>query len=366
MERFERFLAAALDEQRGYLTASERDLYARGKKLRPILLLLSARLTGRRSAGRPTVDDGVAGGGVVSGPVVTDKAVKAAVSLEMLHVATLIHDDIVDQAPLRRGLMSVHGERGTEMAVLLGDMQFIQAIRCFAHAVETERDMRLVRLVLDVGFRICCGELDELQTDPEASPQELRERYLQTVDRKTAMLFGLACEAGASLADAGERATFQISRFGRSFGLAFQIMDDLMDFVRPDAASGKALARDLRQGRLSLPIIYALEELPREHELHEIVRRPLADQPITDQPVAEQTTAEETVRRVVDAVVASSGFLRAYSEARAAIAEALQGLGQFPDGAERRALTALAREVVDRSIHRPDAELARRSALVGA
>ncbi|MEM8961152.1 MAG: polyprenyl synthetase family protein [Acidobacteriota bacterium] len=342
MERFEAFLSAALEEQEGYLSATEHDLYARGKKLRPLMLMLSARLAGH---------------GVIE--TISDKTIKAAVSLEMLHVATLIHDDIVDEAPLRRGLTSVHDARGTEMAVLIGDLQFIQAIRFFAHAVETQDDMRLVRLVLDVGFRICCGELDELATDPDVSADELRERYLQTVDRKTAVLFGLACEAGASLAGAGKRSTLHISQFGRSFGLAFQIMDDLMDFVRPDAHSGKLVARDLRQGRLSLPIVYALDELPREHVLHRLVRR--QTRAVTTE---EKEQYEEDVRRAVAAVVVSRGFLRAYSEARDAINLALRSLERFPDVPERRALADLAREVVDRSIHRPDAELARRSALV--
>src|SRR5947209_2222585 len=142
--RFEQGLETALAAQAEYLTATEYEMYRRGKKLRPLMLLLSSRL--------------------IAGAVreLPQKAINAAVSLEMLHVATLVHDDIVDVAPSRRGLSTVYSERGTEMAVLIGDLQFIQAVRCFAEGINAQEDMHLVRLVLDVGFKICCGELDEI------------------------------------------------------------------------------------------------------------------------------------------------------------------------------------------------------------
>lgn len=323
--RFEQELDAALLPQKEYLTEAERELYRRGKKLRPLMLLLSARLAGGADADLPA------------------KAVKAAVSLEMLHVATLIHDDIVDVAPMRRGLRTVYAERGTATAVLIGDMQFIQAVRCFADAVETDNDMRLVRLVLEVGFKICCGELDELQTDPAADPATLRDRYYVVVDRKTAALFGLACEAGASLAGARTRYTFFVSRFGRRFGRAFQIMDDIFDLCRPDAVSGKAAGTDLAQRRFSLPIVYALEELPADHVAARIMRG------------ADYT--EDELRDAVAAVAGSGGILRAYAEARAMMFEGIEALAVFPEGPHRRALVELSEYVVNRGIRRMDARL---------
>ena len=325
LARFEEVLEAALAPQREYLTATEYELYRRGKKLRPIMLLLSARLSA---------------GGEVDLPL---KAIRAATSLEMLHVATLIHDDIVDVAPVRRGMPSVYADRGTEMAVLIGDMQFIQAVRCFADGVETPEDMRIVRLVLEVGFKICCGEIDELQTDPTASIADLRERYFSTVDRKTAALFGLACEAGATLAGARTRFTVMASRYGRCFGRAFQIMDDLFDFVRSDEVAGKAQGIDLRQRRLTLPIINALETLPADH----VVRRILRGEPFTDHDVAEG----------VRDVIASPGFLAAYSEARKKIVEAIEYLKPFPANAYRDVLMAIAQFVVDRGVEGASSEL---------
>jgi heptaprenyl diphosphate synthase len=135
MVQFMETLEVALRPQMNYLTETELSIYRRGKKIRPIMLMLSARLiTGK-------------------GPL-SHKVIKAATSLEMLHVATLIHDDIIDNALLRRGLQSVNATRGVNTAILVGDMQFVQAIRCFIDAIESESEMGHVKLVLDTAFRI--------------------------------------------------------------------------------------------------------------------------------------------------------------------------------------------------------------------
>ncbi len=317
MARMRALLEKTLDAQKEYLTDNEYELYRRGKKLRPLMLLLSARLAGE-----------------YGGDPLPEKVISAAVSLEMLHVATLIHDDIVDKAPLRRGLRSVHAERGTDIAILIGDMQFIQAIRCFADQVQTQEEIRLVQLVLDVGFKICCGELDELRTDPTWSTDVLRERYLTTVDHKTAAMFGAACECGASLSGAGNRAVFYVSQFGRRFGQAFQMMDDIFDFVTDETVSGKKAGTDLVQGRLSLPIINVLDELDRNHPVWRI----LLGQPHTD----------ADLEIAIDAVVTSGGFVAVYSKARELICESIRFLDNFPKGPYRDALVAIAEFVVNR------------------
>lgn len=323
LDRFEVELFRVLEPQKEYLTDTEFQLYKRGKKLRPLFLLLSARL----STPTPLAE-------------LPEKAIRASVSLEMLHVATLIHDDIVDLAPTRRGMGTVFSERGAEMAVLIGDLQFIQAVRCFAEGIDTQEDMHLVRLVLDVGYQICCGELDEIMTDPTWDTRRLEERYFKTIDRKTATLFGLACESGASLCGAGKTATFYLSRFGRRFGRAFQIMDDIFDLVRPEALSGKAQATDLAQGRLSLPIIYALDELPEDHTVRRIILR--------------QAYTSDELYEAIEAVAASDGLLRSYSKAREMVAEGLAFLMQFPAGPYREALADMAQYIVDRGFLQHD------------
>ena len=320
--RFEQTLQLALEPQREYLTETEYQLYSRGKKLRPLMLLLCARLNGNGAIELP------------------QKVVNASVALEMLHVATLIHDDIVDVAPVRRGLKTVYAERGTETAVLVGDLQFIQAVRCFAAGIDTQQDMRLVQMVLDAGFKICCGELDELMTNPGWNTGVLVSRYFRTVDRKTGSLFGLACESGGMLMGAGKETLMYLSRFGRRFGRAFQIMDDVFDMVKPETAAGKSPGVDMELGRLSLPIIYALDELPRDHAIHRVVRR-------------EPHSAEE-LHRAIEAVVLSNGLLRAYSKAREMIADALEALHMLKPCPYRDVLTRISEYIVDRGFAQPD------------
>ncbi len=317
-ERFEATLLLALEPQRPYLSDTEYAIYGRGKKLRPLLLLLAARLTDPGPPGEP----------------LPQRVINAAVSLEMLHVATLIHDDIIDVAPRRRGTLSVNQARGSDTALLVGDMQFIQAVRCFAAGLEAPEDMALVQLVLDVGFKICCGEIDELSTDLTWAPARLRQRYLRTIDRKTAVLFQLACESGAWLVRARKRHIWKAGRYGRLLGRAFQLMDDLGDFLNGDADAGKDHGTDLRRRRPTLPIIYALQELPPDHAVHRIMR-------------GEQHAPEE-FEQAIDAVIATSGFVRAYAEARETILEAVECLGVFPPSPYRDVLTDLAYHVVDR------------------
>ena len=318
MGRFEQALAAALEPQRQYLTDAEYDMYRLGKKIRPLLLLLSARL-------------------VFSGPPeeeLEQRVIEAAVSTEMLHVATLIHDDIVDRAPVRRGMPSINAARGTALAILIGDLQFVQAIRCFANSIDTEKDMNLVRLVLSTAFRICCGEIDEIQTGPNWAPDELRVRYMQTIERKTAVLFGLACECGAALGGARSSEARRIGFFGRRVGRAFQIMDDLFDIVASDQDAGKAQGTDIAQRRLSLPIIYAMEELGPDHLLSRIMRG--------------AEFAETDLRQAIHAVRRSDACFRAAQDARAQIFEGLHYLHFFPRNHYRNAMNEIAYYVVNR------------------
>ena len=324
LERFEEALAEALKPQAEYLTETEYETYRRGKKLRPLILLLSARTCRSKMADLP------------------QKAINASASLEMLHVATLIHDDIVDVAPMRRGLRTVYSERGTEMAVLVGDLQFIQAIRCFAAAIDAQEDMHLVRMVLDVGFQICCGELDEIMTDPHWDAPTLEKRYFKTVHRKTATLFGLACESGATLAGGGKSEAYQLSQFGRRFGTAFQIMDDIFDLVRPEALSGKEPGKDLEQGRITLPMIYAMPEL--DEGIGDSLRRILRREPYT----------HDELRTTVDAIAASDGMVRAYSKARKIALEAVDYLTDFIASPYRDALIDIAQHIIDRGFLSPE------------
>jgi heptaprenyl diphosphate synthase len=308
-------LDEALAPQGAYLTETERALYTGGKKLRPQLMMLAARL--------------------VNGPgELPSKVARGSVSLEMLHVATLIHDDVIDESAVRRGVPSVNAVRGPGPAVILGDMQFVQAVRGFVSAIDTERDMQLVQLVLDTAFRICCGELDELRIDPSWRTEVLQERYWRTIERKTAVLFGLACESGVTLVDGRTRDARRIGFYGRRVGRAFQIMDDLFDVAQDEAVSGKPRGLDLARRRPSLPLVYAMAELGERHPVSRIMRGEL--------PVPDDVTP------LIDEVRTTTGFTRAYADARRQVLDALEYLRPFPRNRYRNALTEIALHVVDR------------------
>ncbi len=181
--RMEAQLEAMAGDQSEYLGDDQRALYRRGKKLRPLLMLLSAHA-----------------GSHHPGPPLPDKAIAAAASLEMVHVGSLIHDDIVDRAKTRRGLPTIAAARGYELALVIGDLQWIEATRQMADHVRTEGDLALMRKYLDAGQALCRGQLDEMMAEPAGDWNSLLRRYFRTIDRKTGRLIAFACEGGAQLA----------------------------------------------------------------------------------------------------------------------------------------------------------------------
>ncbi|CAO3452594.1 polyprenyl synthetase family protein [Azospirillum sp.] len=317
MAGFERELSAALEPQEGYLSDAEMALYQGGKKLRPLMLLLTARLF------------------QAEGPLPV-KVLRASASLEMLHVATLIHDDIVDHASLRRGQHSVNAARGTEMAILIGDMQFLQAVRCFVDAIEDQEDMQLVKWVLDSAFDICRGEIDEMTTQPFWHPDSLLSRYLTTIDRKTAVLFGLACESGAALMRARTSELRRLGSFGRYMGRAFQMMDDIFDLAHSDEEAGKRKGIDLHQRRITLPIIHAMRLFGDMHPMVRYLR-------------SQETPPTEQINAWVDEIRRSDAFTLAYAQARDTALQAVQFLDGLPPGPHLKAL----RDITMHAVNRP-------------
>nr|WP_223244028.1 polyprenyl synthetase family protein [Streptomyces sp. CBMA156] len=318
LARYQQVLEEALRPQAEYLTPTEHALHRRGKKLRPMVLLLAARMVHGREP-------------------LADKVVNGAVSLEMLHVATLIHDDIVDDSSLRRGLPSVNAARGTHTAVLIGDLQFVQAIRGFVDGIDAQRDIDLVRTVLDTAFRVCCGELDELRTDAAWDTKTLLAHYWRTIERKTAVLFGLACEAGITLAGGRTADARRAGFYGRRLGRAFQVMDDILDLTLDQRTTGKPSCTDLARGRWSLPLIHAARELGPDHPATRILRGAPHD--------------DDQLRAACAAVRATGACATAYAQARTQALNALEYLRPFAPGCYRDALAEIALDVVDRPPH---------------
>lgn len=205
----------------------------RGKRLRPALLLLTAKALGNLTPQHHTL----------------------AAAVEMIHTATLVHDDVLDEAEVRRHLPTVNAGWGNKVSILLGDMLFTHAF----HLTSTV-DRRACEIIGDATNRVCAGELRQVTERGNLSLGEAD--YFAIIDGKTAALTECCGRLGALYAGASEELGEKLANFGRNLGLAFQIADDLLDLVGNEEAAGKTLGTDLEQQKLTLPVIHCLNRLP--------------------------------------------------------------------------------------------------------
>jgi octaprenyl-diphosphate synthase len=206
----------------------------RGKRLRPTLLLLTARACGRVTPAHH-----------VLGAVV-----------EMIHTATLVHDDVLDGATVRRHVPTVNAGWGNQTSVLLGDFLFTHAF----HLASTLDDVRACRLIGEATNRVCEGELEQGTERGNLALSE--EEYLDIIDGKTAELTACCCRLGAVYSGAAAERVRSLTDYGRWLGMAFQIADDLLDLVGDERTTGKSLGTDVEQQKLTLPLIHLLREAP--------------------------------------------------------------------------------------------------------
>lgn len=231
----ERVLAQALDSPRPCVTRLIAHLENyRGKRLRPALLMLTARACGRVVPAHYTL------GAVV----------------EMIHTATLVHDDVLDSASVRRHQPTVNAGWGNTTSILLGDYLFTHAY----HLASTIGDADACRIIGEATNRVCEGELYQ---GTERGNLALGEaEYLDIVEGKTAELTSCCCRLGALYSDATSTVVDSLARYGRLLGIAFQIADDVLDLVGEERATGKSLGTDVEQQKLTLPLIYLLQQDP--------------------------------------------------------------------------------------------------------
>lgn len=206
-------------------------LFSGGKRFRPLLMVLSARICGYNGAYDKTF----------------------SVIFEYLHAATLLHDDIVDEAILRRGQPVANSIYGSATAILVGD--FLLA-RCLSIAANTG-SIEVIRAIGDVTENMAQGEIHQLIK--KGSLDLTEKEYMEVIQRKTASLMQGACLTGALIADAQEKEKKALSDFGLNLGFAFQMADDLLDYTSDTAVLGKTVGADLREGKMTLPLIYALK-----------------------------------------------------------------------------------------------------------
>jgi octaprenyl-diphosphate synthase len=236
LDAAERILAAALASPRPGVSALVENLQAyRGKRLRPALLLLTARACGRVTPAHHTL----------------------AAVVEMIHTATLVHDDVLDGARVRRHRPTVNAGWGNHTSILLGDYLFTQAFH-----LTSSVDARACRLIGAATNRVCEGELRQ---NCERGNLGLGEdAYLDVIDGKTAELTACCCRLGALYSGMPAVTVEALARYGRALGMAFQIADDLLDLVGEERTTGKSLGTDLEQQKLTLPLIRLLRDAPEE------------------------------------------------------------------------------------------------------
>jgi octaprenyl-diphosphate synthase len=277
-------------------------LRKKGKRLRPALVLLTSRLFSPGS----------------------EESVFLASLVELLHTASLIHDDIVDNAGVRRGKESVHSRWGPNITVLLGDYLYIKSIGLSLQS----RHERVIRLLADVSARMIEGELDEYALAGDLRITE--EQYLGIVENKTAVLFGACCRIGAILGLASPEEEEAVAAYGLNLGKTFQIVDDLLDFTGDPRVLGKPTLSDLGEGRITLPVIQSLRTGGRSgrQRIKALVGR-------KDVPAEER-------RGLVEDLAAGGAFEYAAGRAREFAERSLETIDPFPETGPRETLIRLA------------------------
>ncbi len=279
-----------------------------GKRVRPALAILATKFH----------------------PVDPDKMVALAVATELVHVATLIHDDLIDKSPLRRGSPTINSRWSGTATVLAGDYLLAQA----ADIAATLDNFRVMHIFARTLMAICDGEIRQDFGGMHWPPN--REEYFRHIDSKTASLIIACTEAGAILSGAAEDEIAALKAYGQNLGRAFQIADDILDFTADAQKLGKPVGSDLRQGTLTLPVFNFISDDPRGPQVEHLLRK-------------DGDTPKE-IDQVVDWIRQSSAIDASRAQARQFARAAQDALTVLPDNGYRRALFDLATYVVERSL----------------
>jgi octaprenyl-diphosphate synthase len=281
---------------------------AGGKRLRPILLVMAARLAG------------------YAGP----RAVRLGCVVELLHTATLIHDDVVDQAPLRRGKPSANARWGDDASILVGDHLYSKSFALMVRDGDPAILETLARATVSM------TEAEVFQLERKRSGTLTEADYLRIITQKTASFISACCRIGAILGQAGPERIEAMTRYGQHVGIAFQISDDTLDFVADEARFGKAIGGDLREGKRTLPLIAALE------------RATAAERERVEAVLKRHAASPEEIEEIRQLVVKYEGVDYAMAQAHRFARRAKDDLGPFAPSEDRETLVLIADYVVDR------------------
>jgi len=309
MRQVEELMRAQADEHHPELRAALHHLLgAGGKRIRPTLGLLMGNMLGADP----------------------DKLITLAAAVEMLHTATLVHDDLIDGALLRRGNPTLNARWTPAATVLTGDFIFARAAKL---AAETDC-LPLMRLFAETLAIIVNGELTQLFTSRDIAN---RENYNQRIYAKTASLFEMSTRAAAMISPVDEATVEAMQNFGYQIGMAFQIVDDILDFNGEQAEVGKPVGSDLLQGLITLPTLHYIEDHPDDLDVQALLE-------------GNTDANRDMLLRLVQSIRKSDAISRSMNEAEKYVAEAVRAMTDMPAGTERQALEGLARYIVDRRI----------------
>jgi octaprenyl-diphosphate synthase len=280
-----------------------------GKRIRPALLLLAAKLCGYAGS----------------------RHISLASVIEFIHTATLLHDDVVDSATMRRGIASANTLWGNSASVLIGDFLFSKSFTIMV----ADGDLNVLRVLSDATTYIAEGEVLQLLGTSDLEMTE--ERYIEVVRAKTAVLLAAACQAGAILGNASPEQEEALRRYGMELGVAFQLMDDVLDYTAKEEEFGKSIGHDLEEGKITLPLIQVLRQctVDERERVAEVVEK--------------EELSDEDFRDVFSLVDQYGGIDYTIAAARRHVAVCVELLGCFPDSPAKEALVELAEYVVNRT-----------------
>jgi octaprenyl-diphosphate synthase len=283
---------------------------AGGKRLRPILTLATARMCGYSGGTRH---------------------VNLAACVEFIHTATLLHDDVVDESQLRRGLASANAVFGNQASVLVGDFLFSRAFQLMT----ADGSLHVLRILSDAAATIAEGEVLQLVTQNDLSTQE--DRYLAVIQGKTAALFAAACQVGAVVANRSAADEAALAAYGSAIGMAFQLVDDALDYAADQRTLGKTVGDDFREGKITLPVLAAY------HAGGE------ADQAFWRRTIEASEQTEADLEHALALMARTGAIETTMRRAAGYAAKAKEALAPFPPSAVRRGLVAVADYTVQRA-----------------
>ena len=287
-------------------TAVELLLSAGGKRIRPVVTFLTGKMLGAK----------------------VEQLVILAASVELLHTATLVHDDLIDGSLLRRGSPTLNSQWSPGATVLTGDFIFSRAAKMAADTNSVE----LMKVFAQTLTIIVNGEMTQMF---DRHSQTGRDEYFQRIYAKTASLFETSTRTAALISPVTDKTISQMSRYGYNIGMAFQIIDDVLDFTGEQTTLGKPIGSDLRQGIITLPVICFVELHPEDSASQILLRNNLL--------------APDQVQQMIESIQKSEAIQLACHEAQGFIQKAVENLTGLPDCPERTALAELAAYIVERN-----------------